>query len=94
MKENIDDYRPIQEINVRRKDYKKYKHHGKQVFVREDLKGRHREHCLCFRCKRFNQFEPLENCHIANLVYATCVKYNLVLPVWECPDFKGDVKDA
>ena len=28
----------------------KYKHHGVNVSVREDLKGKHREHCLCWIC--------------------------------------------
>jgi len=32
-----------------------YEHHGENVKVREDLKGRHRDHCLCFRC---NAFKP------------------------------------
>lgn len=30
-----------------------YEHHGSSVKVREDLKGLHRDYCLCFRCKTF-----------------------------------------
>ena len=30
-----------------------YEHHGSNVKVREDLKGKHRDHCLCFRCGGF-----------------------------------------
>lgn len=30
-----------------------YEHHGTKVKVREDLKGKHRENCLCFRCGVF-----------------------------------------
>lgn len=36
------------------KKFVKYNHHGKEVWVREDLKGTHREHCLCFNCKKLN----------------------------------------
>ncbi len=67
----------------------RYKHHGKKVWVREDLKGKHREHCLCFKCKRFDEHNPSESCALANMIYAMCVKYNLVLPVWECMVFEG-----
>ena len=28
----------------------RYDHHGKSVAVRTELKGKHREHCLCFVC--------------------------------------------
>jgi hypothetical protein len=30
-----------------------YEHHGHNVAVRSDLKGKHREHCLCYRCSKF-----------------------------------------
>jgi hypothetical protein len=60
----------------------KYKHHGHEVSVREDLKGLHREHCLCYRCERFG------HCPIANEVYAVCLKHHVALPVWECPEFE------
>jgi hypothetical protein len=69
-------------------EFVQYKHHGKKVFVREELKGHHKEFCLCYRCKTFEEFDPSKNCPTANMVYAMCVKYNLVLPVWECPKFK------
>ncbi len=70
------------------KIFEKYKHHGNEVFVRKDLKGKHRDFCLCFRCKNFNIDVREENCYIANIIYDTCVKYKLVLPVWECPVFE------
>lgn len=65
-----------------------YTHHGKKVKVQEHLKGRHREHCLCFMCKHFNPDNHDENCMIANEVYENCVDFNIVTPVWECPEFE------
>lgn len=68
-------------------NYILYNHHGWNVYVREDLKGKHREHCACFQCKVFNLEERDKNCPIANTVYALCVLQGLTLPVWECPEF-------
>jgi hypothetical protein len=34
------------DLNKRRTMIIKYKHHGREVFVQEELKGKHREHCL------------------------------------------------
>ena len=72
-----------------------YEHHGQLVSVDEDLKGTHREHCLCFRCARFTALTgPREaNCPISNKVFTLCVEHNLCLPVFECPEFR-DLKDA
>jgi len=65
----------------------KYKHHGNEVFVREDLKGRHREHCLCCVCQKFFPDDVDKNCIIAREVFSICLKLSLVLPVWECQYF-------
>ena len=65
----------------------KYEHHVCEVSVDENLKGRHREHCLCYRCSRFAPANREQNCPIANTVYSLCVLQNLTLPVWECPSF-------
>lgn len=65
----------------------KYEHHGNLVFVDENLKGKHREHCLCFRCLKFKPDNRDMNCPIANLLYANCQLNKLVTPVWECPIF-------
>jgi len=67
-------------------DYIRYIHHGTWVWVREDLKGKHREHCLCHSCKYF-QLNTHWNCPIAQANYENCVKYSIVTPVWECPNF-------
>jgi hypothetical protein len=65
-----------------------YYHHATDVTVREDLLGKHKEYCLCYSCKHFRpEYEKL-NCRIAQLLYSVNVTFNLVTPVWECPDFK------
>jgi|Deesub1362A_J573_1020465.scaffolds.fasta_scaffold00107_65 hypothetical protein len=66
----------------------RYKHHGRMVYVDEDLKGKHREYCLCFRCAKFHPEDGVKNCSIANLNYAMDVLLNVVTPVWECPRFE------
>lgn len=58
-----------------------------EVWVKEDLCGKHREYCLCFSCKKLNITDPEKNCSRASLVYALCRMANMVIPVWECPDF-------
>jgi len=62
-----------------------YEHHGRRVAVDEELKGKHKEHCLCFRCARFS-FNGEDNCKLAELNFANCRINDMVLPVWECPD--------
>lgn len=66
----------------------KYEHHGKEVWVDEKLRGKHREHCLCFKCEVFSPGLPEQNCPIANLNYAVCIAHNVTLPVYECPKWE------
>ncbi|KKK69845.1 hypothetical protein LCGC14_2929940, partial [marine sediment metagenome] len=66
--------------------YTTYNHHGSEVKVRADLKGLHREHCLCFECHIFAPGSS-DDCPIAAAIYSNCVKFNVVTPVWECPKF-------
>lgn len=66
----------------------KYVHHGREVSVRECLKGRHRDHCLCHQCKHLNIEEREKNCPAANRLYQFCVEENKVTPVFECADFE------
>ena len=64
-----------------------YSHHGRTVAVKEELKGRHREHCLCFSgCKFFKPGQP-DHCEIAQATYENCVKFGTTTPMWECPKF-------
>lgn len=65
-----------------------YEHHGSSVAVQPHLKGKHREHCLCFQgCAEFKPGQA-DNCEIAKEVYANCQAFDIVTPVWECPRFK------
>jgi hypothetical protein len=72
--------------------YEAYKHHDVNVWVRSDLKGKHREYCMCFSCKCFNPEDRSANCKIANAVYGNCVGFNIVTPVWECQHFTSKNK--
>jgi len=67
--------------------FEQYEHHGVVVSVIKEVKGKHREHCLCFSCDKFHPGLPERNCPIANLNYAVCLAHNVVLPVYECPLF-------
>lgn len=65
----------------------KYVHHGTLVSVDEDILGKHREHCLCFRnCALFIPGSEF-NCQMAQENYEFCVKYDTVTPVYECPEY-------
>ena len=65
----------------------KYRRHGILVSVEDTLEGRHREFCLCHKCKYFTPENREINCLIANALFENCVKYGVTTPVWECPDF-------
>jgi hypothetical protein len=66
----------------------KYEHHGTVVSVVSELKGKHREHCLCFLgCKHFKPDTP-ENCSLAQELYEFDVKHGMTTPVWECPKYE------
>jgi hypothetical protein len=71
------------------KMFTRYEHHGATVWVRDDLRGEHRDHCLCFDCKRFHPGSA-GNCKVAQATYENCIKHGIVTPVWECPTFRQD----
>lgn len=71
--------------------YEQYDHHGFNVWVRTDLKGKHRSFCLCFSCDRFKPGTD-QNCPIANATYQNCIRYGLTTPVFECPMFNPNKK--
>ena len=72
-----------------------YEHHGKKVWVMQKNKGKHRDSCLCYQCKFLNLKDPIKNCQVAKIVYSMCESFNMVLPVWECPQYKPkDKKDG
>ncbi len=65
-----------------------YTHHDALVYVDSELMGKHKEHCLCYKCCYFKP-GMANNCSIAQELYQICVKHNLVTPVYECPVFKA-----
>lgn len=67
----------------------KYEHHGNMVYVDEELKGKHRAHCLCWSCKLFTPQDRDGNCPTANLLYSLCVLEGLTTPVYECPKYEN-----
>jgi hypothetical protein len=72
----------------------KYEHHGKNVSVQEHLKGKHREHCLCYyNCIFFKPEDRENNCSIANKLYQFDVDNNVTTPVWECEKYKKEEAD-
>lgn len=76
-------------------EFQQYEHHGKQVFVRRALRGDHRKLCLCYSCAKFvEDAAEGEKCPIAAAVYANCVKFDIVSPVLECPEFQEVVDPA
>jgi len=68
-----------------------YEHHGHTVSVQTDLRGRHRDHCLCCRCDHFHPGQ-IDNCRIAAALYEICCgkidDMMVVTPVWECEAFR------
>ena len=72
------------------KAFEQYIHHESRNWVRSDLKGKHRDHCLCYDCVNFHPGDPDANCSTAQDIYENCVERDLVTPVWECPGFRQD----
>jgi len=70
--------------------FTQYIHHDATVWVRSDLQGKHRDHCLCFDCGNFKPGQA-SNCRVAQRIYKTCIEHSVVTPVWECPLFTHDV---
>lgn len=64
----------------------KYEHHGKDMYVKSHLKGKHKEHCLCYECKNFKPNEE-SNCILAECIFKNCKTLGVVTPVWECMSF-------
>jgi len=71
----------------------KYIHHDAEVFVDSRLKGKHRDHCLCYKCVRF-QPGTEDNCIAAQTLYNLCCLQDMVTPVYECPSFQEAKHDV
>jgi hypothetical protein len=74
--------------------YIRYEHHNRQVMVRADLKGKHKDYCLCFKCNKFKPEDKNKNCKIASLLCSVDSIFNIITPVWECPEFTQKINDA
>ena len=71
-----------------KKKYEQYHHHTCLVWVRSALRGKHRDHCLCYSCGLLHPDDPDSNCPVALSLYENCVIHNVVTPVYECPSFQ------
>jgi hypothetical protein len=65
-----------------------YEHYGTLVSVQENLRGKHRSHCLCYQnCKHFKPGQG-DHCQIAKENYELCVKNRTTQVMWECPKYE------
>jgi hypothetical protein len=71
-------------------EFEIYEHHGRDVWVRSSLKGKHKEMCLCYSCMAFHPGEKT-NCPMAKENFEFCKKYCMVTPVFECRKFVPEV---
>jgi len=69
-----------------------YEHYGTDVAVFEEMKGKHKDYCLCYKCEKFNM-DSRKNCELANQNFENCQKNNMVLVVWECPEFETKMEN-
>ena len=76
--------------------YVRYCHHGSFVWVRVDLKSRHRQYCHCWACARMKPGDRKGNCRVANVLYALCILLGMVLVVSseDCDVLTGKLKEA
>lgn len=66
-----------------------YNHYDRWVAVDTELKGKHVDYCLCYRCTKFLPTAHREdNCRIANVLFAVCCAFNTVTAMWECSEFE------
>lgn len=70
--------------------FHQYTHHRGKVWVRNDLRGKHRAYCLCYKCGRFHfsMTNFWRRCARAKVLYWFCVIFDMTTPVWECPKFE------
>jgi len=76
-------------MNKQNKEIVTYLHHNNRVFVMEQNIGKHREYCLCWQCANLHPDCRDENCRIANVLFEIACAFSIVIPVWECPEFRS-----
>jgi hypothetical protein len=64
-----------------------YEHDGVVVATKAHLKNKHFDYTLCSSCKSFKPSSP-DNCNIVKAVYKNCIAYNILTPIFECPNFE------
>ena len=69
--------------------YEQYEKNAKKVWVRQDLKNRQKEFCMCWDCQKFKPETADKGCSIIKDVLDLAVRKSIVLPVWECPFFQS-----
>ena len=62
-------------------------HNGSTVWVRADLQGRQKEHCICWSCRKFQPDTADKGCPIICSVLQLAAEKGVILPVWACPVF-------
>ncbi len=67
--------------------YVSYERNGAVGWVREDLKGKQKEFCMCWDCSKFAPDQDDKGCQIIHAVLTLAAEKNIVLPVWECREF-------
>ncbi|HNW92866.1 MAG TPA: hypothetical protein PKM88_08160 [bacterium] len=67
--------------------YRQMERDGVTTWVRSDLCGRQKEHCLCWACRAFQPEREDKGCPAIRAVLQLATKRRLVLPVWECAAF-------
>lgn len=65
----------------------RYRHHN-LMWGRTDLRGTHREHCICYECNNFQPDSKTDNCPIAQGLYEYDQRHGVTTPVFECAHFK------
>ena len=69
-----------------------YEHFGTIVSAFDRLKGKHKEHCLCWQQCKFFKPNTKDNCKIAQKNYELDVYYHVVTPVFECPIYRKEAQ--
>lgn len=67
-------------------NFEQYSHHDIAMWVRKNLKGKHRLLCMCYNCESFHPCKQ-NNCPKAQELYRFDVQNSMVTPVLECRDF-------
>ena len=66
--------------------FEKYEHHGRERWVRKDMKGKNKDFCLCYSCENFKP-NTQDNCEIAASLYAFIIRNDAMAVIWDCAKF-------